>query len=79
MKANDAIQRKQDIAASRVAKNNTLFRLLDELPEEFTKEDMRKAAKEKGLTADTARIYLRRMEDNEMVMTTKDGYKKLSR
>ena len=48
-RANDAIAKKQDIAAGRVARNNALFRLLDQLPEEFSRDDLKKAVKESGI------------------------------
>ena len=77
VKANDAIQRKQDIAASRVAKNNALFRLLDELPKEFTLEDIKKVMKEKDMSIDGTSTYLTRMERRELIMRTSNGYRKI--
>ena len=74
---NDAIAKKQDIAASRVARNNALFRLLDHLPEEFSRDDLKKAATAVGAQEATARTYLHRLLQREMIMETKDGYKKL--
>ena len=76
-RANDAIAKKQDIAASRVARNNALFRLLDQLPEEFSRDDLKKAAAAAGAQEATARTYLHRLLQREMIMETKDGYKKL--
>ena len=76
-RANDAIAKKQDIAASRVARNNALFRLLDQLPEEFSRDDLKKAAAAVGAQESTARTYLHRLLQREMIMETKDGYKKL--
>ena len=76
-KENDAIQRKQDIAASRVARNNALFRLLEQLPEEFAPCDVKKALKDAGMQPDGASTYLLRMEKREMIMKTSNGFKKL--
>ena len=77
-RANDAISRKQDIAASRVARNNALFRLLDKLPEEFTNTDIRKVMKECGMNERGGAVYLKRMEEREMIMATKKGFKKIA-
>ena len=74
---NDAIQRKQDIAASRVARTNALFRLLDKLPEEFSRDDLKKALEEQGKKPSNANEYLSRLIGREMIMQTKTGYKKL--
>ena len=76
-RANDAIAKKQDIAASRVARNNALFRLLDQLPDEFSRDDLKKAVKETGVRELNAPVYLHRLLQREMIMETKDGYKKL--
>lgn len=76
-RANDAIAKKQDIAASRVARTNALFRLLDQLPEEFSRDDLKKAVKETGVRELNAPVYLHRLLQREMIMETKDGYKKL--
>lgn len=76
-RANDAIAKKQDIAASRVARNNALFRLLDALPSEFSKQDMKKVLEEKGMATGAYATYLKRLENREMIMQTKGGYKKL--
>ena len=76
-KENDAIQKKQDIAASRVARNNALFRLLEQLPEEFAPCDVKKALKDAGMQPDGASTYLLRMEKREMIMKTPNGFKKL--
>ena len=76
-RANDAIQRKQDIAASRVAKNDALSRLLRELPNEFTREDLRKVMTEKGLGERTIYTYTIRMVARELVMDCGDHYKKI--
>ena len=77
-RANDAIQRKQDIAASRVARTNALFRLLDALPDEFSGKDMKKLLEEKGMATAAYATYIKRMEAREMVMQTANGsYKKL--
>ena len=72
-KANEAIQRKQDIAASRVARNDALCRLLEELPEEFLLADLRQIVTEKGLKPDTARVYAQRMVERELVMPEGKG------
>lgn len=77
VKANDAIQRKQDIAASRVARNNALFRLLDELPEEFTREDLKKVLAEKRMAVQPYGTYIKRMEARDLIMPTSTGYKKI--
>ena len=77
VKANDAIQRKQDMAASRVAKNNALFRLLDELPDEFTKEDVKKVLVEKRMAVQPYCTYIKRMESRELIMRKGDTYKKI--
>ena len=76
-RANNAIQRKQDIAASRVARTNALFRLLDKLPEEFTLKDIKNVMKDDGMATDGATTYITRMERREMIMRTPDGFKKL--
>ena len=77
VKLNDAIQRKQDIAASRVARNDSLFRLLAELPEEFSRDDLKKAMKAKGIKPSNANEYLSRLLNRDMIMRVQDGYKKL--
>ena len=76
-RANNAIQRKQDIAASRVARTNALFRLLDQLPEEFERKDLMKLIKDEGKTESYARVVLNRLLAREMIMQTPEGYKKL--
>ena len=76
-KANDAIQRKQDIAASRVARTNALFRILDQLPDEFSLKDIKKVMKDEGMATDGATTYITRMERREMIMRTPDGFRKL--
>ena len=76
-RANNAIQRKQDIAASRVARTNALFRLLDKLPEEFERKDLMKLIKDEGKTESYARVVLNRLLAREMIMQTPEGYKKL--
>ena len=76
-RANDAIAKKQDIAAGRVARTNALFRLLDALPSEFSKQDMKKVLEEKGMATGAYATYLKRLENREMIMQTKGGYKKL--
>ena len=76
-RANEAIQRKQDIAASRVARTNALFRMLDALPDEFSLKDIKKVMKESGMQTDGATTYVTRMERREMIMRTSEGFKKL--
>ena len=76
-RANDAIQRKQDIAASRVARNNALFRLLDQLPEEFSRNDFAKLVNELGLSSSASKVYIHRMLQRELIMETKDGFRKI--
>lgn len=76
-KANDAIQRKQDLAASRVARNHALFRLLDELPEEFTREDVKKVLAEKRMAVQPYGTYIKRMEDRDLIMPVENGYRKV--
>ena len=77
VRENDAIQKKQDIAASRVARSNTLFRLLDELPDEFTKEDLMKVLEDKKMVQRGYVTYLKRMEDRELIMPKGNGFKKI--
>ena len=74
---NDAIQRKQDIAASRVARTNALFRLLEQLPDEFELKDVKKAMKDSGMKPESSYSYLTRLERREMIMKTPSGFKKL--
>ena len=76
-KANLAIQKKQDIAASRVAKSNAMFKLLDQMPEEFTADNLKTLMEEKGLSPNSARTYLCRMLERELIMQTPEGYKKI--
>jgi hypothetical protein len=77
-KQNEAIQRKQDLAASRVAKNDALSRLLSELPEEFLLADLKQIVTEKGMKPDTARVYAQRMVERELVMREGEGFKKIT-
>ena len=76
-RANDAIQKKQDIAASRVARSNALFRMLDKLPKEFSRDDMKKQLVSEGKSEDSARMMISRMIPREMIMETEHGFKKL--
>lgn len=76
-KANDAIQRKQDLAASRVAKNNALFRLLAELPEEFSRDDFVKAMQAQSRALSGTNTYISRLIQREMIMRKGEGFKKL--
>ena len=55
---NNLIQRKQDIAASRVAKNDALSRLLRELPAEFSIDDMKALLAGKGHSVGGAYMYV---------------------
>ena len=75
--ANDAVARKQDIAASRLARANALFRLLDALPKEFTREDVNKALEADGKSISGMRQYISRLLQREMIMEIPGGYKKL--
>ena len=77
-KQNEAIQRKQDLAASRVAKNDALSRLLSELPEEFLLADPKQIVTEKGMKPDTARVYAQRMVERELIMREGEGFKKIA-
>ena len=54
-----------------------LFRSLRELPNEFTREDLRKVMEEKGLGERTIYTYTLRMVARELVMDCGDHYKKL--
>jgi len=74
---NDAIQKKQDLAASRVARNNALFKLLDQLPDEFAMDDLKSLMQKKGMNISGSSVYLKRLVDRELVMQTPGGYKKI--
>lgn len=76
-RANDAIQRKQDLAASRVARNSALMKLLEALPVEFSREDLKKALEERGMEPTGYGTYITRMIRHEMVMRTPQGFKKI--
>ena len=76
-RANEAIQKKQDIAAGRVAKSNALFRYLEKLPEEFTREDLKNMLEADGKSADSSRMIITRMISSEIIMKTATGFKKL--
>ena len=76
-RANDAIQRKQDLAASRVARNDALNRLLSELPDEFTRKDVVKVLKTKGKAQSGTNTYISRLIQREMIMRVGGGFKKL--
>ena len=76
-KANDAIQHKQDIAASRVARNDALSRLLRELPEEFSIDDMKTVLESKGQSVGGVYVYVKRMIDRELIMGDGERYRKL--
>ena len=75
--ANDAVARKQDIAASRLARANALFRLLDALPKEFTRDDVKKALQQQGKEPAGTNVYISRLLQREMVMEIPEGYRKL--
>ena len=47
------------------------------LPDEFSRDDLKKAVKETGVRELNAPVYLHRLLQREMIMETKDGYKKL--
>ncbi len=76
-RANEATQRKQDLAASRVARTNKLFRLLDGLPEEFALKDVKKLLQENDMKPEGANTYINRWEDREMIMRSGKGFKKV--
>jgi len=75
--ANDAIQRKQDIAAHRIAKNDALKKLLEELPEEFTRADLKEVLVKKRMNPDGYRTYASRMIERELIMQQGDYFKKI--
>jgi len=77
-KVNDAIQRKQDLAASRVARNDALSRLLCELPEKFSTTDLRTIMADKGMSPEGSRTYLSRMIQRDLIMQTPEGYAKIT-
>ena len=60
-----------------MARNNALFRLLDELPEEFTRDDMKKAMEAEGKQLSGMAQYLARMKQREMIMEIPGGFRKL--
>ena len=74
---NEAIQKKQDLAASRVARSNALFKLLDQLPNEFTSGDLKALMKRQGMNGGGSSVYLKRLEEGELIMRTTEGYKKM--
>ncbi|MBO4550693.1 MAG: hypothetical protein J5733_08180, partial [Bacteroidaceae bacterium] len=76
-KANEAVQKKQDMAAQRVARTNALFKLLDQLPDEFTADDLKKLMEQKGMNPKGWGVYLSRLIARELVMQTKEGYRKI--
>ena len=76
-KANDAIQRKQDLAASRVARNCALVKLYEALPDEFTREDFKKLLEERGMEPTGYGTYITRMQRRELIMPTPSGFKKI--
>ena len=76
-KENEAIQKKQDLAASRVARSNAMFKLLDQMPDEFTAVDLKKLMAEKGLSPESSRTYIQRMQQRELIMQTPEGYRKI--
>lgn len=74
---NDAIQRKQDIAAHRIAKNDALKKLLEELPEEFTRADLKEVLVKKRMNPESSRTYTGRMIERELIMEQGDYFKKI--
>ncbi|MBR4130966.1 MAG: DUF3987 domain-containing protein [Bacteroidaceae bacterium] len=74
---NDAIQRKQDLAASRIARNDALTKLLGELPEEFSRTDLKEVLIKKGLNPECSRTYTGRMIERELIMTCGKLFKKI--
>ena len=76
-RANEAIQKKQDLAASRIARNDGMTKLLRELPKEFGKEDLKQLLEEKGIKSKNYRTYLCRMIERELIMKHQGGYKKI--
>ncbi|MBR6033111.1 MAG: hypothetical protein IKP36_14325 [Bacteroidaceae bacterium] len=76
-KENEAIQKRQDIAASRVARSNAMFKLLDLMLSEFTATDLRSVMAEKDLSPESSRTYLSRMLQRELIIRTPEGYRKI--
>ena len=76
-KANEAVQKKQDMAAQRVARTNALFKLLDQLPDEFTTDDLKKLMEQRGMNPKGWGVYLSRLVARELIMQTKEGYRKI--
>lgn len=74
---NDAIQRKQDIAACRIATNDALKKLLEELPEEFSRADLKEVLVKKGMNPESSRTYTGRMIERELIMEQGDCFKKI--
>ena len=75
---NEMIQHKQDLAASRIARNDALTRLLAELPEEFSREDLKFVMERRGIKAECVKTYLNRMVERELIMGTDNYFRKLS-
>ena len=74
---NEAIQHKQDLAASRIARNDALTKLLEEVPDEFSKKDLEKVMTDKGMNPKSMSTYLTRMQRREMIMKLKNHFKKI--
>ena len=74
---NEAIQHKQDLAASRIARNDALTKLLEEVPDEFSKKDLEKVMTDKGMNPQSMSTYLTRMQRREMIMKLKNHFKKI--
>ena len=74
---NGAIQHKQDIAASRIAKNDAFAKLLQELPEEFSRTDLKEVLIRKGLNPECSRTYTGRMVERELVMVSGKNFRKI--
>ena len=75
---NEMIQRKQDLAASRIARNDALTKLLEELPEEFNRDDLKMAMTKRGIKTECVKTYLNRMEERELIMNLGESYKKIA-
>ena len=75
---NELIQHKQDLAASRIARNDALTRLLEELPEEFTKADLKAVMQAKNMNPEGSTVYEKRMIERELIMDCGSFFKKLS-
>lgn len=68
---NQAIQRRQDIAAERAFKASVLEQLLEELPAEFSNSDLSQLMQVKNFAADSAGKYIQRMIKKGLVSRIK--------